>query len=102
MADTEMATAPEMDNTFRAINTLALEVQARAREAAHLVAAIDAASDDLSCGGEVGGDTHIDAIDRIVVFCRLAREAARHTADLGEKIERAAKPSRLGIAHAAP
>lgn len=92
MADNAMTTAFEADNAFRAINTLALEVQARACEAAHLIAAIDSASDDLSCGSEVGGKSHIEAIDRIVVFCRLAREAASRAAELGEKIELAAKP----------
>ncbi|WP_292927134.1 hypothetical protein [Novosphingobium sp. PASSN1] len=92
MADTAMTTAFAADNAFRAINTLALEVQARAREAAHLVAAIDSASDDLSYGGEAGGKSHVEAIDRIVVFCRLAREAARRAAELGEQIELAAKP----------
>lgn len=94
MADTAMTIEAQADNAFRAINTLALEVQSRAREAAHLIAAIDDSSDHLSCGGEVGGKDHIHAIDRIVVFCRLANEAARRAADLGEQIEIAAKPLR--------
>ncbi|MFC3175412.1 hypothetical protein ACFOD9_14230 [Novosphingobium bradum] len=91
MADLAMTTEPQPDNAFRAINSLALEVQARAREASHLIAAIDAASDDLVCGGEVAGAAHLEALDRIVVFCRMAREAARAAGDLGEQIEIAAK-----------
>lgn len=102
MADVAMTIEAQADNAFRAINTLALEVQARARETAHLIAAIDAASDDLGCGGEVVTAFHVEAMDRIVVFCGLAREAARQAANLGEQIEIAAKPLRLGIAHAAP
>ena len=95
MTDTAMTIEAQADNAFRAIDTLALEVQARAREVAHLITAIDDSSDHLSCGGEVGGKDHIDAIDRIVVFCRLAREAARRAGDIGEQIEIAAKPLRL-------
>jgi hypothetical protein len=98
MADTAMITEAPTDNTFRAINTLALEVQARASEAAHLIAAIDETSDDLCCGGEVIGKTHLESMDRIVVFCRLAVEAARRAADLGEQIEIAAKPLRPELA----
>ena len=88
MADNAMASAPDADNALLTIRALALEVQARAREAAHLVAAIDDVSDALACDGEAGGKSHIDAIDRIVVFCRLAGEAANRAADLGEQIEK--------------
>ena len=83
MADTAMTIETQVDNAFRAINTLAMEVQSRASEVAHLIAAIDNSSDDLCCGGEVVGDTQLVAIDRIIVFCRLAREATQRAADLG-------------------
>ena len=89
MADTAMTIEAQTDNAFRTINALAIEAQTRIREAGHLIAAIDDASDDLACGGEVIGAKHIEAIDRIVSFCGLAREAARRADDLGEQIERA-------------
>lgn len=94
MADTAMTTALEMNNAFRAINTLALEAQGCASEVRHLIAAIDEAADDLGCRGEEIGSNELEAMDRIVVFCRLARDAARRAGNLGEQIEIASKPLR--------
>ena len=95
MADNAVTIEADADNAFQMINAMALGVQSRAREAAHLIAAIDESCDNLSCGGEVAGKEQTDVIDRILVFCRLAHEAALRAAEIGEQIERAAKPQRL-------
>lgn len=91
MADAAMTIEADAGNVFRTINRLALEVQESAREAAHLIAAIDDASETFSFGGEPIEARHLEAMDRIVIFCRLARQSAKRAMDLGEDIERAAK-----------
>lgn len=87
MADTIVNTASEAENPSRFVTDLALEVQVSAREAAHLIKAIDEAVDDLACGGIVANPAHIDALDRVMVFCGLAKKAARRASEYGEKIE---------------
>lgn len=65
------------------LQALALLVQDRGQEAAHLIGAIDDATDEITASSTQA----MEALDRVLVFCRLARTALRPTIDLGEQIE---------------
>lgn len=78
---------------------LASDLRADISKASHLLTAIKVAIDEVvDCGdtGEAGREMRLDALDRIIVFCDLAKGATLTAIDLTEEIEALALRSRGG------
>lgn len=75
------------------LHQLAVDVQDKSDNAFYLLGALDDAFDDatdLSDPSDTGRDKRGEAMARVAVFLRLAKEATRITGAAGEEIERLA------------
>jgi hypothetical protein len=87
----------------KAVDNLAQEVQTQSSTVNYLLLALDDALEDLAYPAEDGKARarQLEAIERSIVYCRLAREAARRASEAGEQIERAMYPVHMSTKAAA-